>query len=185
MKKEIENGTDLELDLITKDKTAAKKQSLYAIEQDYLILSNKIEEAEGELTPELEEALKINEKDLQKKSIGYLEIIKSKEAFNGLIDAEIKRLQAMKKKNNNLVDRLKSNLLGAVELFGEYTVGTVTFGTRKTSRLEITDEDAIKKEFKISKVTTSIDKAAIKKAIKDGEEVKGAKLINGFNLNIK
>ncbi len=83
-----------------------------------------IEEAEGEITPEIEEQLAINEKDLQQKSISYLEVIKQKERFITDIDAEIKRLQALKKQNSKLVSFLKDRLLNSVNLFGDIKVGT-------------------------------------------------------------
>ena len=50
------------------------------------------------------------------------------------IDNEIKRLQALKKRNNSLVDNLKNRLVGAIQMFGEFTVGTNTFGLRKSER---------------------------------------------------
>ena len=43
------------------------KKSLYHIETEYLTIINQVEELEGELTPELEEQLTINEKELQSK----------------------------------------------------------------------------------------------------------------------
>ena len=88
--------------------------------------------AEGELSEELEQALAINEAQLQSKSIAYLEFIQSKESFNTRIDDEIKRLQAMKKRNANLVSKLKNRLLDAVKLFGAFEVGLTKFGTRKS-----------------------------------------------------
>ena len=71
------------------------KKSLYHIETEYLTIINQVEELEGELTPELEQQLTINEKELQGKSIAYLEFIGSKEVLNTRIDDEIKRLQAI------------------------------------------------------------------------------------------
>ena len=86
------------------------KKSLYHIETEYLTIINQVEELEGELTPELEQQLTINEKELQGKSIAYLEFIGSKEVLNTRIDDEIKRLQAIKKSNNNPSDFCISRL---------------------------------------------------------------------------
>lgn len=72
------------------------KKSLYHIETDYLTIINQVEELDGELTPELEQQLTINQAELQSKSIAYLEFIGSKEVLNTRIDDEIKRLQAIK-----------------------------------------------------------------------------------------
>ena len=146
---------------------------------------NEIEEADGVLTDEQNEALVINENQLKQKTISYLEVIKGKEAFNLNIDNEIKRLQAIKKRNNTLIDRLNNSLLDAVKLFGEFTVGTLTFTTRKSESITIEDEELIDKKYKTVKVTTSISKADIKKAIKNGDNVLGASLSENLNLKIK
>lgn len=158
-------------------------KSLYNITNEYQYTINQLEE--GECTPELEKALEISQQELNQKSIAYLEVIKNREAFVSNIDEEIKRLQGLKKSTNNLVDRLKDNLLNAVLTFGEFTVGTVTFRTRKSKRLEIIDESQIPNKFKILKQTMSTDKDAVKKAIEDGEEVDGATIIENQNLMIK
>ena len=161
------------------------KVTLFNVAHDYVELMNEIEEAEGELTPELAERLEINEKHLQTKSVAYLEVIRGKEAFNLMIDEEIKRLQAMKKRNNTLINNLKDRLVGAVNLFGEFTVGTVTFSTRKSVSLVIEDETKIPQKYQVKTVTTKPDKKAIKDAINEGEEIKGAYLSENRNLKIK
>ncbi|MFW9952472.1 MAG: siphovirus Gp157 family protein [Candidatus Thorarchaeota archaeon] len=146
---------------------------------------NEIEEADGELTEAQNTALVINEDQLKQKTISYLEVIKSKEAFNSNVDDEIKRLQAIKKRNNTLIDRLNNSLLDAVKLFGEITCGTMTFTTRKSERLIIEDEELIPQDYRTQKLVISIDKLAIKKAIKNGEEVEGAIIQENQNLKIK
>jgi len=161
------------------------KTTLYTIENEYLALMNEINEAEGELTDEQNELLIINENQLKGKTMAYLEVIKTKEAFNSNIDEEINRLQAMKKRNTNLVDRLNNSLLDAVKLYGDITSGLITFTTRKSESINIEDEDLIDKEYKTVKVTTSVSKADIKKAIKQGVEVPGASLITNLNLRVK
>jgi hypothetical protein len=161
-----------------------KEQSLFDITLEQKSLINKIEELEGEITPEMEEQLKITEGQLQHKTIAYLEVIKKKEAFNNLIDNEVKRLQQMKKVNNNLVDRLKDNLLMAVKTFGTYTVGTQKFGTRKSSRVIVEDVNSLPSEFKTIKVTEEADKNAIKSALKAGKEIEGCFIQENLNLKI-
>ena len=56
---------------------------------------------------------------------------------------------------------------------------------RKSESIEITDEESIDKQFIKEKISTTIDKTAIKKAIKDWLEVKGAELKTNNNLQIK
>lgn len=159
------------------------KNTLYDIKQEYLELVNEIEELDGELTPELEYKLKINQSELTNKAIAYHSVILSKEAFNTTVDNEIKRLQALKKQNNNVIDRLKNSLVSAIELYGDFTIGTNTFSLRKSERVEVEDVNLLPKEY--IKVTEQADKIAIKKALKLGHKIKNVYLREIFNLKIK
>ncbi len=160
------------------------KKSLYHIETEYLTIINQVEELEGELTPELEQQLTINEKELQGKSIAYLEFIGSKEVLNTRIDDEIKRLQAIKKSNNNLITNLKERLLNAVKLFGDFEVGFTKFGTRKSSITVVGDVNSLPKEYKVRKLTEQADKKAIKEALQRGEKIEGCEIVENLNLKI-
>jgi len=160
------------------------KTNLYKIQENYLNIINQVEEAEGLLTPELEEALTINESELQQKAIAYKEVIAAKESFNTRISDEIKRLQAMKKANDNLVNNLKERLLTAVKLFGVFEVGLSKFGTRKSTQVIVEDVNSLPKEYKTTKVTESADKAEIKKDLKAGKEIEGCSLLDVLNLKI-
>ena len=158
--------------------------NLYDITLEQKNLINEIELLEGEITPEIEEQLKITEASLQQKSIAYLEVIAKKEGFNSLIDNEIKRLQSLKKTNANVIDRLKENLLLAVNTFGPFEVGTQKFGTRKSSAVIVEDVNSLPKEYKTIKVTESANKEAIKKALQDGVKIKGCHIQENLNLKI-
>lgn len=162
------------------------EKSLYIIKEEYLNLISQIEQSEGELTPELESALTINKAELEVKSIAYVEVIKQRESFNARIDEEIKRLQAIKKANDNLVLRLKDNLLNAVNMFGNFEAGFLKLSTRKSKSVEVTiDTNYLPKEFKSIKVTEAPDKTAIKKAIESGQEIEGCRIVENINLAIK
>jgi len=161
-------------------------KTLYQINNDYYDLISQIELAEGELTPELESALEINKNELEVKSIAYVEVIKQRESLNTRIDEEIKRLQAIKKQNDNLILRLKNNLLNAVNLFGNFEAGFLKFSTRKSKQVEVNiDPNDLPKEFKVVKVTETPDKNAIKRAIEQGQEIQGCRIIENINLQIK
>jgi hypothetical protein len=162
------------------------EKSLYQINSEYLDLISQIEQAEGELTPELESALTINKSELEVKSIAYVEVIKQRESFNARVDEEVKRLQAIKKANDNLVLRLKNNLLNAVNMFGNFEAGFLKLSTRKSKSVEVNiDTNDLPKEFKSIKVTEAPDKTAIKKAIESGQEVEGCRIVENINLAIK
>lgn len=163
-----------------------ENKSLYSITTEQLELINEIEILEGEITPEMEQRLQITKEQLEFKSISYLEVIAKKDAFNTLIDNEIKRLQALKKQNNNVIERLKDNLLMAVKTFGAFQVGTNKFGSRKSTSVFVEEDkiNSLPKKYKTIKVTESPDKKAIGEALKAGKKINGCRLIENQNLKI-
>ena len=161
------------------------KNTLYQIKESYLSLMDEIEASEGILSEDQENALKINKSELDSKSIAYLEVIKSSKAFISTIDEEIKRLEALKKRNKSLISRLENSLIGAIELFGEFTVGTLTFGRRKSESVQVDDVNSLPTEFKNVKVTETAKKADLKAAINSGKEIDGVYIQTNFSLKIK
>lgn len=61
----------------------------------------------------------------------------------------------------------------------------VVLGYRKSTTVEVPDLEKLDKNFIKIKTETSADKTAIKEAIKNGTEVKGAFLKDNINLSIK
>lgn len=157
--------------------------NLYNIKSEYLNIAAQL--TEGELTPELEQALIITESNLQEKAINYGYVIKNFESEVDIIDEEIKRLNALKKARVNAVDKLKNNISDAMQLFGILEVKAPTFkmNFRKSESVEI--YEGLDKEFILEKVSYQPDKIAIKNAIKEGRTVNGASIVTNFNLQIK
>lgn len=161
--------------------------NIYNIQKEYFSLINEIIENNSELTPQLEQALQINQEQLQAKGIQYGYVIKSIESEIDIIDAEIKRLSDLKKVRENAVERLKMTLKGAMELYGvvELKTPTLKINFRKSESIEITDFDSLPKEYVTVKTTEIPNKAEIKQAIKEGKLVEGAELRTNNNLQIK
>ncbi|MBO4726107.1 MAG: siphovirus Gp157 family protein [Clostridia bacterium] len=107
-------------------------------------------------------------------------------ADNEAIDAELKRLQARKANNKKAIEFYENELLRAVELRGgKFMAGTFSIGTRK-STVVVVDETIFNDDrFKSEEVTIKIDKMAIKAALKDGEVIAGAELVDKQNIAIK
>ncbi len=161
------------------------KNSLYQINGALIALFEQIEENGGELTEELGQQLEIKENELTEKANGYLEIIGDQESFIARIDEEVKRLQARKKQAKSVVDRLKNNLVKAVEVFGEIDLDTKTVTTRKSTVVNVDNVNSLPDVYKVKKVTEAADKAAIKKDLKAGVEIDGCQLVENRNLKIK
>ena len=56
---------------------------------------------------------------------------------------------------------------------------------RKSDSVEVTDFENLPEEYIKTKIEKNPDKVAIKNAIKGGKEVKGAKIVTNYNIQIK
>ena len=163
------------------------KLTIYQIEQSYNQLAEELIENGGELTPSLEEQLAITEEQLQNKSVAYSFVIKQMDADVDIIDAEIKRLQALKKQREKASEYLKERIKHAMDTFqiDEIKTPLVKINFRKSESVEVDDVNQLPAAFKVVKVTEQADKAAIKAALKDGVEVTGCRIETHRNLQIK
>jgi hypothetical protein len=160
-------------------------KSLYHIQADYLALASALEV--GELTPEIETALAINEQELQQKAIGYAYVIKESEANVDTIEAEIARLTGLKQAEKRKADALKSAISNAMQFYGVHEVKTPTvrLSFRKSEGL-IGQADNLADEFvTLIPEQRKPNAAAIKTAIKEGREVEGYEIETRWNLQIK
>lgn len=82
---------------------------------------------------------------------------------------------------------MKHELLTQVKLNGGKKIQTdsYTIGRRRSEVVKIADLDKVPAEFIKTKTTTSADKNAIKKALKAGQTVEGAQLVENYSLTIK
>lgn len=166
-------------------------QSLYEISNELREVYDKLENGEGidqetgELDQELVNALQISQANLQAKGVDIGYVIKSFDDEIDLYDREIKRLTERKQALKNAQDRVKNNLKRAMEEFGivEIKGQTLKISFRKSESVEIDNIDELDETYK--RVKVEADKTAIKQAIKSGEKVKGARLVENNNLQIR
>ena len=159
--------------------------NLYEITQEALYLSTLLETEE--LTPELEEALIINQDQLQAKAVNYAKVIANYQAESDAIDQEIKRLKAMKDSREKKIEWLKESVKKAMLVSGIEKVESPLFklSVRRSEAVEVDVVEALPSAFQNVKNVVTADKVAIKEAIKRGENVIGARLVENFNLQIK
>lgn len=160
-------------------------KTLYEISNDQLAILGDIELNEGEITTEIQQRIDLLAENFEQKAIAYAYVIKQYEGEESLIDAEIKRLQELKKKSAKVSDYLKERISAAMIEFGftEIKTPTLKLSFRKSEAVEVVDESLLGQKFFSYKPT--IDKTEIKKAIKAGEEVAGARIVNNQNLQLK
>lgn len=159
--------------------------NLYEITREAQELASLLETEE--LTPELEAALIINQDQLQNKAGNYAKVITNIQSDSDAIDAEIKRLKAMKETKDRALNRLKEALREAMLVSGIDKIESSLFklSLRRSEAVEVDVVDALPSEFINIKNVITPDKVAIKEAIKRGENVIGARIIENFNLQIK
>jgi hypothetical protein len=160
--------------------------SLYAIMQEHVTLLQQIMEAEGEVSPEMEEALQLNGQEMQRKSMSVAYMIKTLEYNADVLEKEIDRLRSLKQKADNAKEFLKQRLSEAMILYGIERLdgGNIKLFFRKSESVDIFEPAFLPDKFLIPKPPEP-SKQQIKAAIKAGEEVPGARLIEKQNLQIK
>lgn len=181
--------------------------SMYNIRAEHLGLLKLIEESEGELTPEIEQALALTEEEFENKAVSYGFVVKSFEDVEEVLDKEIKRLTELKKKAVKRAETFKSRLDEAMRQFGveKITTPTLTLSYRKSKPVELADdfeENFLKHVDIIAQVKegapaglgllveyfdikATASKKRIGDALKEGAEIEGAKAVENKNLQIK
>lgn len=165
-----------------------KNLSLYNITNSFITLFEKAEQ--GELTKEeIEEQGKNLAISLKNKSTSIIGYVRNLDLTSEAIKNEIDRLTTMKKAIDNKSAKFKEYVKQNMEELElqkiDTELGTLSIAKNPAS-VEIYDESMIADEYKKEKVTVTIDKTAIKNAIKEGKEVEGARLVEDkTSLRIK
>jgi hypothetical protein len=159
--------------------------NLYEITNEAQYLAALLETEE--LTPELEAELLINQEQLQTKAINYAKVISNYRGESEQIDAEIKRLKAMKESRDKKVTWLTDSLKKAMMVSGIEKIESPLFklSLRRSEAVEVEVPEALPVDWQVRKVMITADKVGIKKAIKEGYSITGARLVENFSLQIK
>lgn len=165
--------------------------TLYEIERQIEEAIDKLFSAVDEETGEVDEAalhaldeLKA-ERAVKMDNIGaYIknleaEVVALKEESKTLA----KRADTKARKIESLKEYVANNMLSRSETKFEST--RVVFSFRKSEKVVIRDENAIPKKYLVKKVEFVPEKNAIKAAIKAGNKVRGAELVENQNLQVK
>ena len=117
--------------------------SIFNIQQDLYAIFDSIEENEGEITPELEEALTIKREEFSTKIQGYVAYIKQLELDNKGIKEEIARLKDLQKSKEKTIDNLKKIIAMAINDFGDTNKSGTKFLDYGTGKVSIRKSDSI------------------------------------------
>lgn len=163
---------------------------MYELSTELATINDEIITADGEITPDLERRLDAVNLDLTKKATGLRKWLAIIEGDEGALDEEIKRLQRIKKQNDNLHTRLKEYVKACMEIGDvkklETPIGTF-FIAKNPPSVEIVVEEMIPDEYKDEiPAQKVVNKKRVKEAWENGYEVTGTKYTTDkTNLRIK
>lgn len=162
-------------------------KSLFGITEELLQIFENIEidEETGELL-NLEQLEEI-QGEFDDKASNIALYIQELQAQAEAIKKKREALNDRQKSTTNKAERLKTYLSDMMNRAGKTKVETdnVRISFRKSESVDILDESLIPEEYINTKLTVTPDKVSIKKAIKSGQEILGAMLIENQNLQIK
>lgn len=113
--------------------------------------------------------------------------IKNLNAEISAIKEEEKKLEARRKAKEKKVSGLKQYVMDCMILADrdKFETSRTSLSFRKSKSINILDESNIPSQFKEVIETTKIDKVGISNAIKNGQEIHGAEMVENINLQIK
>lgn len=167
--------------------------ALYTLTNSYLALAEKLADGDfdAQTIADTIEASGITD-ELGVKAAGIEFVARGAEAHNLAIDAEIARLQALKAHRSKVAAGLRSYLLDNMQRAGIERIDCPLFTVsikKNPPAVDIYDILSLPKQFMVTPEpkppVAAPDKAAIKKAINAGEDVPGAKLVQGVRLDVK
>lgn len=159
-------------------------QSLYSIEDHLQALLDTAEmappEQQAEIQAEIDRYLSLERSKVDR----VAQFLATCEHGAAARRAEAKRLTEEAKRIEGMAERLEGYVCSIIEQRGVKKLegGCNTFSLRQSDAVVVTNEEAIPGEYKKTVVTVSIDKTAIKKALKAGQEVPGCDLEFRNNL---
>lgn len=162
-------------------------KSLFGITEELLQIFENIEidEETGELL-NLEQLEEI-QGEFDDKASNIALYIQELQAQAEAIKNKREALNDRQKSTTNKAERLKAYLSDMMNRAGKTKVETddVRISFRKSESVDILDQSLIPQEYLNEKLTITPDKIEIKKAIKNGQDIAGAMLIENQNLQIK
>ena len=118
---------------------------------------------------------------------GFAGFIREQSARAEYLKSEAQRIAAKGRSIERRLDGLKAHYLHIMQTHGLSRVAgsTYTLSTRKSSRVDVPDVAALPDAYKVTKTEVTPDRKAIAAALKAGEAVPGASLVEGVSLQIR
>lgn len=164
--------------------------TLYQLTGDWLALANKLSDMDldSQTIADTIEGSDV-QMALEEKVQGYEMVARTMEAPRAAIANEIKRLQALDKAIATRAQVLRDRVQDTMTAMGVQKIACPLFEVRIQKNpvaLDVYDERMVPPEFwHTPPPVATLDKAALKDALKEGREVQGARLTQSESLRIK
>ena len=165
--------------------------NLYGLTEDCKNLYDAIlasaDEETGEADLSLVTALCERQDEWEKKAVSVACVYRALDGDSARVGREIERLTAIKKRLERERDRIKDGLDAACKTLGVESVKGMyaNISYRASEQTVIDNELELPEQFINVKEVRTLNKTAIKDAIKAGEEVPGAHIERKKNIQIK
>jgi len=163
--------------------------SLYELSSTYLKALDDLTDPELDLPLEVvNDTLEALGDEMETKAINVTKFMRNMEATANAIKEAETQMAKRRKALENRIKWMKDYLKGSMEHTGITKIECPYFKLsiqKNPASVSITNEESIPGQFKEQVISWKIDKTAIKNAIKSGETIPGANLINGTRLAIR
>jgi len=159
--------------------------NLISITQSIIALENQILDNGGELTPELELSLEINEKNLIEKVDKYVYLIDRLEMGAEFFKAKQEEAAKLKKSYESTIDNLKERLKFAMKTLNTNELRGLEYSyklAKSKSKVKIENLESIPMEYVREKISYEPDKEKIFAALEIGLQIPGATLEDSYSL---
>ncbi|MFW2822563.1 siphovirus Gp157 family protein [Levilactobacillus brevis] len=160
--------------------------NLYELEGNLLHVVELANSAKPEDQQLFADTIESLQDSIADKAIGYGKVINQLVADEKQLADKIKHDQERKRALSNNISRLKLALQHGMETAGKDKIKDIDLSIwiqNNPVSVAVTDDKLIPGEF--TEVEKKLNKAAIKQALNDGEEVPGAKLVQTRSIRIK
>ncbi len=163
--------------------------TLYEISSDYLQALDLFTDPEADIPLEAAlDTLEGIEGQLQEKAVNVAKFMQNLDATAKAIKEAEQQMARRRKAIENRARWIKDYLKANMEAAGITKIESPWFNLsiqKNPPSVDVVDETALPDDYKTEVVTVKIDKAAIKEALKEGEEVPGAVLRQGTRLAVR
>ena len=163
--------------------------SLYQLSSNYIEALDFFTDPEADLPIEaINDTLEALSGELEDKAVNVTKFLKNMEATAKAIKEAEAEMAKRRKSLENRIKWMKDYLKGSMEHTGITKIECPYFKLsiqKNPASVNILNVESIPAQFKEKVISWKIDKTAIKNALKAGETVKGAELVNGTRLAIR